>query len=124
MFKEKQTNDLFYITLSYFEVPERSVYVQLFFCKKCSNYSTTQTGSRGQAMDTLPSINDAYLKVYIRSDDYRATSWSLFLNPLSYEVWFALILVALGMEFVVSFSSRSCSLTLNSSTFLSEKIIV
>ena len=75
-------------------------------------------------MDTLPSINDAYLKVYIRSDDYRATSWSLFLYPLSYEVWLALILVASGMEFVVSFSPRSCSLALKSSTFLSENIII
>ena len=57
-------------------------------------------------MDTLPSIIDAYLKVYIRSDDYSATSWSLFLNPLSYEVWLALILVALVIAGVLTFVER------------------
>ena len=57
-------------------------------------------------MDILPSINDAYLKVYIRSDDYRATSWSLFLNPLSNEVWLALILVALVIAGVLTFVER------------------
>lgn len=57
-------------------------------------------------MDTLPSINDAFLKVYIRSDDYRAISWSIFLNPLSYEVWLALILVALVIAGVLTFVER------------------
>ena len=57
--------------------------------------SAAQTTPRAMALDILPSIGFDYHEIFIKAIEDEAIHWSIFLRPLSLEVWIALIGVAL-----------------------------
>ena len=66
------------------------------------DYSATHTEARAQALDLLPTIYNSKAEVFIKTIDDRAISWTIFLNPLSYDVWIALTLVGTVFAFILT----------------------
>ena len=58
------------------------------------------------ALDILPSIGFDYHEIFIKAIEDEAIHWSIFLRPLSLEVWIALIGVALVISVVLTAMGR------------------
>ena len=66
------------------------------------DYSATHTEARAQVLDLLPTTYNSKAEVFIKTIDDKAISWTIFLNPLSYDVWIALILVGTVFAFILT----------------------
>ena len=75
------------------------------------DYSATHTEARAQVLDLLPTIYNSKAEVFIKTIDDRAISWTIFLNPLSYDVWIALILVGTVIAFILTGIEKLFGLT-------------
>ena len=53
-----------------------------------------QTATRGQALDTLPAIEDFKVGLLIKPIETEEVSWRTFLNPLSDELWITILIIA------------------------------
>ena len=54
----------------------------------------------------LPAITDANPEIYISVTEIEATSWTVFINPFSYNLWIVLACVAMVMAFVFTTTER------------------
>ena len=72
-----------------------------------------QTGTRGQALDILPTIENVKGGLFIKPIGTEEVSWKTFLNPLSHTLWVTLLIIAVVI---------SCLLTCIETMFASKKM--
>ena len=77
--------------------------------------SIYQTATRGQALDTLPAVENSKPGIFIKAIDTKEVSWRTFLNPLSDELWITLLMIAMviaclltGIETMFTSKYSSC----------------
>ena len=77
--------------------------------------SIYQTATRGQALDTLPAIDNSKSGIFIKPIETEEVSWRTFLNPLSDELWITILIIAVvisclltGIELMFNYNYSSC----------------
>ena len=87
-----------------------------------------QTATRGQALDTLPAIEDFKVGLLIKPIETEEVSWRTFLNPLSDELWIAILIIAVvisclltGIELMFNSNYLSCLPTCTSNLWVAFK---
>ena len=90
--------------------------------------SMFQTATRGQALDTLPAIEDFKVGLLIKPIETEDTAWRTFLYPLSDELWIAILVIAVvisclltGIELMFNSNYSSCLPTCTSNLWIAFK---
>ena len=61
-----------------------------------------QNAERGQVLGTLPSIMPYNAELFIKPLTNEEISWTVFLNPISRNLWIMLIFAAIVIAFILS----------------------
>ena len=70
----------------------------------------------------LPAIAPSYAELFIKSEDIEEVAWTVYLNPISTNLWLILIFVAIIIAIVLSAIEKLLNLsTLNQSYMISLK---
>ena len=90
--------------------------------------SIYQTATRGQALDTLPAIENSKIGIFIKATATKEVHWGMFLNPLSDVVWITLLMIAVvisclltGIELIFNSNYSSCLPTCTSNLWVAFK---
>ena len=70
------------------------------------------------AFDMLPAIVPSYAELFIKSDDKEEVTWTVYLNPMSTNLWLMLIFVAILIAIVLSAIEKLLSLTRLNQTYM------
>ena len=70
------------------------------------------------ALDMLPAIVPSYAELFIKSDDKEEVTWTVYLNPMSTNLWLMLIFVAILIAIVLSAIEKLLSLTRLNQTYM------
>ena len=74
------------------------------------------------ALDMLPAIAPSYAELFIKSEESEEVAWTIYLNPISTNLWLILICVAIMIAIVLSVIEKLLHLsTLNQSYMISLK---
>ena len=89
----------------------------------CSfDFSMGHTVPRILALDMLPAIAPSYAELFIKSEELEEVAWTIYLNPISTNLWLILICVAIMIAIVLSVIEKLLDLsTLNQSYMISLK---
>ena len=86
------------------------------------DFSMGHTVPRILALDMLPAIAPSYAELFIKSEELEEVAWTIYLNPISTNLWLILICVAIMIAIVLSVIEKLLDLsTLNQRYMISLK---